>query len=68
MEQCEHYMVRTIFIDYNGPDSSGRRTYTPVRDEICKHPNIDQAFKPNDRKRKISCEGNAAKCLFSRTQ
>ena len=67
MEQCEHYMVRTTFIDYNVPDSTGTKTYTPVREEICNHPNIAQAFGPNDI-RKITCEGNDNKCLLSDAQ
>ena len=39
MKHCEHYLVRTTFIDYNGSDSTGTKTYTPVRQEICRHPN-----------------------------
>ena len=66
MEQCEHYMVRTTFIDYNGPDSTGTKTYTPIREEICRHQNIDQAFGPNDYK-KITCEGDSSKCMLSST-
>ena len=63
MEQCEHYMVRTTFIDYNEPDMTGTKVYTPVREEICRHPNIDKAFGPNDR-RKIDCESDSKKCLL----
>ena len=67
MDKCEHYLVRTTFIDYSKPDSTGTKTYTPVREEICRHPNIDQAFEPNDR-RKIACEGDSSKCMLSSIQ
>ena len=64
MGPCEHYMVRTTFIDYNKSSNTGSRTYTPLREVICKHPNIDQVFGP-DEIRKITCEGNNKKCLLS---
>ena len=64
MVQCEHYIVRTALIDYKGPDSTGTKTYTPVREEICRHPNIDQAFGTND-VRKITCESDDKKHLLS---
>ena len=67
MALCEHYMVRTIFVDYNKPSNFGSKTYTPIREEICNHPNIDQVFKPGDFK-KINCEGDDTKCLLSVTQ
>ena len=63
IERCEHYMVRTTFTDYNEPDMAGTKTYTRVRQEICKHPNIDKMFGPNGR-RKIDCEGDSKKCLL----
>ena len=67
MALCEHYMVRTIFVDYNKPSNAGSKTYIPIREEICNHPNIDQVFKPGDFK-KINCEGDDTKCLLSVTQ
>jgi hypothetical protein len=67
MALCEHYMVRTIFVDYNKSSNAGRKTYTPIREEICNHPDIDQVFKPEDFK-KINCEGNSRKCLLSHTR
>ena len=67
MEPCEHYMVRTIFISDKSSNDSGRRTYTPLREVICKHPNMDQVFGPKDR-RKINCEGDDKKCLLTDTE
>ena len=67
MGPCKHYMVRTTFIDYNKSSDAGRKTYTPIREVICNHPNIDQVFRPENYK-KINCEGDDTKCLLSVTQ
>lgn len=67
MGPCKHYMVRTTFIDYNKLSDAGRKTYTPIREAICNHPNIDQVIWTNNR-RKINCEGDDNKCLLSNAQ
>ena len=67
MEPCEHYMVRTTFIKDNMPNETGRKTFTPLREVVCKHPNIDQVFGQKGI-RKINCEGDDNKCLLFVTQ